>query len=223
MSNELKPDLSRTSSAAAGDPLPPNCELIEIHVSELRQLFNAIDPSPFRERDLDPQAEEFITDWAKEASPGATFGLAVYLDRPAGLANEPAELREAIHEFFRQRAGLERRRLRDLFRRGRTSLTIGVCALGVSVAGGNLAGSFLSNHVAQVLKESFLIGGWVAMWRPMEIFLYDWWPIRAEATLADRLSVMPVRISYTQDGRAEAWQRDWPARPLTQERFAANG
>jgi hypothetical protein len=40
---------------------------------------------------------------------------------------------------------------------------------------------------------------------------------------ADRLSVMPVRISYTQDGRADAWQRDWPARPLTQERFAANG
>jgi hypothetical protein len=49
------------------------------------------------------------------------------------------------------------------------------------------------------------------MWRPMEIFLYDWWPIRAEATLADRLSVMPVRISYKQDGRADAWQHDWPA------------
>ena len=223
MSNELRPDLSRTSSAAAGDPLPPNCELIEVHVSELRQLFNAIDPSPFRERDLDPRAEEFITDWAKEASPGARFGLAVYLDRPAGLANESAELREAIQEFFRQRAQLARRRLRELFRRGRTSLAIGVCALGVSVAGGNVVGSFLSNHVAQILKESLLIGGWVAMWRPMEIFLYDWWPIRAEATLADRLSVMPVRISYAQDGRADAWQWDWPARPASPERIAANG
>jgi hypothetical protein len=53
--------------------------------------------------------------------------------------------------------------------------------------------------------------GWVAMWRPMEIFLYDWWPIRAEATLADRLNVMPVRISYKQDGRVDAWQGDWPA------------
>ena len=37
----------------------------------------------------------------------------------------------------------------------------------------------------------------------MEIFLYDWWPIRAEATLADRLSVMPVRISYKQNARAD--------------------
>jgi hypothetical protein len=76
------------------------------------QLLNAIDPSRVRERDLDPDAEEFITDWAKEAAPSATFGLAVYLDRPAGLPNEPAELREATHGFLRHRAEPSRLRLR---------------------------------------------------------------------------------------------------------------
>jgi hypothetical protein len=180
-------------------------------VSELKQLFNAIDPSPFRERDLDPDAEEFIIDWAKEASPSATFGLVIYLDRPAGLPNEPDELREAIHEFFRHRAELSRRRLRELLRRGRTSLMIGVCALGVSLAAGNLVGGFFSDHIADIFKEGLLIGGWVAMWRPMEIFLYDWWPIRAEAALADKLGVMPVRISYKQDRSVDAWRWDWPA------------
>lgn len=212
MSDGLRSGLSSTTPlVAAGDPLPATCELIEVHVSELKQLFNAIDPSPFRERDLDPDAEEFITDWAKEASPGATFGLAVYLDRPAGLPNEPTELREAVHQFFRHRAELSRRRLRELFRRGRGSLAIGVFTLGLAVASGNLIVSIVNSHFADILKESLLIGGWVAMWRPMEIFLYDWWPIRAEATLADRLSVMPVRISYKQDGRTDAWQKDWPA------------
>jgi hypothetical protein len=206
-----RPRISSTSPVAAGDPIPANCELIEVHVSELKQLFNAIDPSPFRERDLDPNAEEFITDWAKEASPSAIFGLAVYLDRPAGLPNEAVELREAIHQFFRHRAELSRHRLRELLRRGRTSLVIGVCALGVSLAAGNLVASFVSNHIADIFKEGLLIGGWVAMWRPMEIFLYDWWPIRAEAALADRLSVMPVRISYKQDGGGDAWRWDWPA------------
>jgi hypothetical protein len=181
---------------SAGDVFPPNCELIEVHVAELNQLFNAIDPSPFRERDLDPAAEEFIVDWAKESSPTTTFGLAVYLDRPAGPPHELVELREAIHEFFRHRAELVRRRLRELLRRGRTSLIIGIAALGVSLAVGNLVGRFFSSHLAEILRESLLIGGWVAMWRPMEIYLYDWWPIRAEARLADRLSVMPVRISY---------------------------
>jgi hypothetical protein len=41
-----------------------------------------------------------------------------------------------------------------------------------------------------------VIGGWVAMWRPLEIFLYDWWPIQAERKLFDRLSIMPVRITF---------------------------
>ena len=200
-----------TSPSSAGDPLPANCELIEVHVSELKQLFNAIDPSPFRERDLDPNAEEFIAGWAREASPSATLALAVHLDRPAGPPNEPTELREAVHEFFRHRAELSRRRLQELFRRGRTSLAIGVCVLGVSLAAGNLVGRFFSNHIAEILKESLLIGGWVAMWKPMEIFLYDWWPIRTEAALADRLSLMGVRIWYNDDGSPDGWRRDWPA------------
>jgi hypothetical protein len=52
--------------ASAGDPIPPKCSVIEVHVGELKQLFNAIDPSPFRDKDLDPKAEEFIVGWAKE-------------------------------------------------------------------------------------------------------------------------------------------------------------
>jgi hypothetical protein len=50
---------------SAGDPIPPKCSVIEVHVGELKQLFNAIDPSPFRDKDLDPKAEEFIVGWAK--------------------------------------------------------------------------------------------------------------------------------------------------------------
>jgi hypothetical protein len=53
---------------SAGDPLPPKCRIIEVRVGELRQLFNAIDPSPFRERDLDPAAEDFIVSWGPQSS-----------------------------------------------------------------------------------------------------------------------------------------------------------
>lgn len=38
--------------------------------------------------------------------------------------------------------------------------------------------------------------GWVAMWRPLEVFLYQWWPIRADIRLFERLGRMPVRIEY---------------------------
>jgi hypothetical protein len=205
-------DSATAERHSAGDPIPSNCERIEIHVSELKQLFNAIDPSPFREKDLDVSAEEFIVSWAREAHRDARLALLVYLDRPAGVPEEPAILRDAIREFFSHRAQMTRRSLRRLLRLGRTSLAIGLVFLAVSIAVGDLlAGLFSGRRLGEILRESLLIGGWVAMWRPLEIFLYEWWPIRSEARLYDRLAAMPVRIAYTGDATSEAWRWDWPA------------
>ena len=204
-------DSAAHTPPSAGDPIPSNCQPIEVRVTELKQLFNAMDPAPFRQRDLDPDAEDFIVGWAREIPPDAPLALVVHLDRPAGLPEEPAILRDAIREFFNQRALVSRRRLRQLFRRGRTSLAIGVTFLAVSLLAGDLvARLFGGRRVGEIIRESLLIGGWVAMWRPMEVFLYDWWPIRADARLADRLSEMPVRISYRADASSDAWRSDWP-------------
>src|SRR5262245_12007752 len=196
---------------SAGDPIPPTCQRIEVHVDELKQLFNAMDPSPFRERDLDPDAEEFIVGWARELPRGAPLALVVYLDRPAGLPQESATLSDAAREFVGVRAQTTRRRLRQLFRVGRTSLVIGLIFLAACIAGGDvIAKGVADKRLGEILRESLLIGGWVAMWRPLEIFLYEWWPIRQEARLSDRLSAMPVRIVYKDETRPDAWRSDWP-------------
>ena len=199
--------------AAAGDPIPADCRRpIEVRVAELRQLFNAIDPSPFLERDLDPKAEEFIVDWSRDLPASAVLALVVHLERAPGPPDEAAALRDAVHQFFRQRALHARRRLRELFWRGRVSLAIALGFLALSLALGNLlAASLPWSHVAETLREGLLIVGWVAMWRPLEVFLYDWWPLRADARLFDRLGEMPVRIEYHAMSTDEAWRRDWPA------------
>ncbi len=213
---------------SAGDPLPSKCAVIEVHVAELKQLFNSIDPSPFRNRDLDPKAEEFIVAWAKEFGRDAHLALIVNLDRSAGLPDEAAGLREAIHEFFRQRALGQRRRLRDLLRVGRTSLVIGLVVLASAIAMGDfLAKLMKDSHIGEILRETLAIGGWVSMWRPLEIFLYDWWPILEEARLSDRLAAMPVRIRYLNAARPEAWKGDWPvispgSEPIPAEPHDAN-
>jgi hypothetical protein len=204
--------IPKTNQPSAGDPIPPKCSVIEVHVAELRQLFDAIDPSPFRDRDLDPKAEEFIVGWAKELPRDATLALVVDLDREAGLSDEAAVLRDAIHEFFRHRAQVYRQRLRELFRRGRTSLMIGLVVLASAIALGDfLARALKESRIGEIVRESLTIGGWVSMWRPLEVFLYDWWPIRNEARLSDRLAAMPVRIRYANATGPDAWKGDWPA------------
>ena len=201
----------------AGDAVPPNCALIEVRVGELKQLFNGLDPSPFREKDLDSNAEAFIVGWAREVPPEAPLGLTVHLDRPAGLPNEATLLGEAVREYFSHRSAASRQQLRQLLRVGRTSLLIGLACLTTSIVAGDLLARVLSGwQVADIVKESLLIGGWVAMWRPLEIFLYDWWPIRAEGRLFDRLAAMHVRIEYTTTQGPEKWRTDWPVVPAGQ-------
>ena len=203
-----------TGQASAGDTVPEPCQLMEVRVAELRQLFNAIDPSPFQKRDLDPRAEDFIVEWSKDFSAAAPLALIVHLERAPGKADEAIVLREAIHEFFGQRAAESRRKLRELFRRGRISFVIALAFLGACIGVGDALATFLEeNRLAGVLREGFLIGGWVAMWRPLEVFLYDWWPIRADARLFDRLSTMRVRIEYEDAASTDAWRGDWPAMP----------
>ncbi|MCU0811113.1 MAG: hypothetical protein MUE59_08775 [Thiobacillaceae bacterium] len=86
---------------------------------------------------------------------------------------------------------------RQPFRIGRISLLIGVAFLGVAVAAGEvLAALVREKGCAWLRKESLVIGGWVALWRPLEIFLYDWWP-RLATRLHDRPSEMDVRVLDT--------------------------
>ena len=33
------------------------------------------------------------------------------------------------------------------------------------------------SHARDILREGLVITGWVAMWRPLEVLLYDWWPL----------------------------------------------
>lgn len=49
---------------------------------------------------------------------------------------------------------------------------------------------------AEIADEGLYIVGWVAMWRPLEVFLYDWRPIRHRALYA-KLARIPVIVRPT--------------------------
>jgi hypothetical protein len=179
---------------AIGDSIPDNAELIEVHVTALRNFFNAIDPSPLVERDLDPRIEDFIVGWGRSAPREKLLALRVFIDEEP--ASEQAQsVPKAIRDYFAGQSASSHRKLRQLFSIGRTSLLIGIVALVVALTlGGLLETALHGTHLGAIIRETMSIGGWVAMWRPLEIFLYDWWPIRRERQLYDRLSRMPVQI-----------------------------
>jgi hypothetical protein len=171
----------------------PEPRRIELNLHEVNQLFNSMDPSPFVDKDLDHNAEQFIVNWAQEYGPREPVTLTIHLEH--WPESDPGPLMtEAVHNFFAYRAKLNGLEFRRLMEQGRTSLAIGL----VFLAGCLLIGRVLLGREAGpwagFLRESLTIAGWVAMWRPMQMYLHDWWPVRRRGRTYAKLSRMPVEV-----------------------------
>lgn len=168
--------------------------LIEVKLAELAQLFNSMDPSPFRERDLDRHAEEFIVSWAQEHPKEADLKLNIHLTRPhLGDVDPTPMVQQAVRHYFDYLAVLKWREFRLLMREGRTAMIIGVLF--------NIAcqvGAWLLPPAVEpwqsILREGLTVGGWVALWRPLEIYLYLWWPLLRQRRIYQKLALMEVQI-----------------------------
>ena len=178
-------------AAARGDGQPRR---IEIGLRDINQLFNTIDPSPFHEKDLDADAEEFIVSWAQEFSLRDPVVLVIHLNQmPDG--EHPAPLvAQAVQHYFAYRAKLTRLEFRRLMKDGRQSLMIGSAFLVTCLTGSELLGGHAPGAMLTVVRESLTIAGWVAMWKPMEIYLYEWWPVRRRGKIYEKMSHMQVEV-----------------------------
>jgi len=174
--------------AASVDPGPA---AIELRLHRLAQLFDSLDPSPFLDRDLDTDAEEFVVNWARELPAEAPLTLVLHVEEPTDEG--AASVGRAVRGYFAYRADMKRRELRELLVTGRRSLVVGLLFMGACLAASDALAD-VGRPSLIVLRESLVVAGWVAMWRPMEIFLYDWWPLVRSRRLLQRLAAMPVRL-----------------------------
>ncbi len=170
---------------------------ITIALHDLRQLFNLMDPSPFYEKDLDPEAADYIASWADEYHIREPLRLAFRLERATGTGDPQAIIESAVHTYFAARASGKRLEFRRLMREGQKSLLIGILFLGACVLAAQGLSHGAENALRTVFRESLLVAGWVAMWRPLQIYLYEWWPIRRRRRLYAKLATAPVSVQIS--------------------------
>ena len=107
-----------TFSLLFSAPSPKVEKTIEVNLEDLEQFFNTMDPSPFHEKDLDHDLEEFIVSWATEYSLHDPLRLVVYLqNRPPGT-DAQSVIERAVHNYFAYRTGLNQREFKAASSRG---------------------------------------------------------------------------------------------------------
>ena len=177
---------------------PSGPGVIDIRLRDLGQLFDALDPSPFAVQDLDPRVARYIVESYQELSPASATRIVFHVEQIPADRDAAATVASAVHEHFARQARLFDRELRSLLRRGLVSLVIGLAFLAaIIVIDAQIIRALGKEGLAPLLTQSLLILGWVAMWRPLEIFLYDWWPILGRRRLRERLSALPVSLEQS--------------------------
>ena len=167
---------------------------IEVRVEDISQLFHTLDPYPFRERDLDRDAEDFIVNWARDLPRSVSLRIVVYLSQSRLSQPLAQDIPVGISQHFAHRAEQAGFDLRETFRIGWRFLAIGLSVLTAAIFASQAIHVAAPPPLNRVFEESLIIFGWVANWRPAEIFLYDWWPLMRRKRLFQRLSVAPVEV-----------------------------
>lgn len=180
-----------------GDDMPRRRKgQIDLRVDDPQQLLDMLDPFPFRERGLDGEVDDYVREHALDVPPDASLAIIIHL--PSAQVEGPLSqsLPAVFRQHFQNQAERRSRELTRLFAEGRKALAIGVLVLGLCLlVGQSLVNLFPYSRLASVVMEGLVILGWVANWRPMEIFLFDWWPLVQERRLFDRLAKAPVTVT----------------------------
>jgi hypothetical protein len=204
--------MSDPAHARAGRPAPKDPGLIEISLHRLDQLFNSFDPSPFHERELDARAEAYLLAWAEDVPYKVPLRLRLHLAADgivalgdaAATQRIAADVSHAIDAHFTERARMARFELRRLFRIGRISLAIASAFFAICLIGARFLLGLQAGVYGQIGAESLTILAWVAMWRPLETYLYAWWPLRSRERNFLRMSRMTVEVFARNEATAAA-------------------
>ena len=165
---------------------------VELRLDRMSRLYNSLDPAPFHEKELDAAADDYIVGSAEDLG-GRAMRLVIMLPRSELARPEASHIAESIRNHFALRERVEHRRLRAEWKRGRLSLVIGLGFLVVCLFARELLVPS-AWAVSRVLAEGLLIAGWVALWGPIDVFLYGWWPIASKRRLLARLARIDVEL-----------------------------
>ncbi len=168
---------------------------IELKLQKASQLFHTLDPSPFRESDLDQEAEEYIVNWALELPKTSPIEIIIHLPWDEFSQSSASDLAGAIKGYFAHRADAMSSEMRELFKTGRLAALVALIVLSFCLVLAWIIGSTLKEGpLSQILQESFVIFGWVAIWHPSNVFLYSWPPLARRRKLLRRLAEATVTV-----------------------------
>ena len=126
---------------------------IDIRLRTADQLFDGRDPAPFRERDLDEDAVEYVLGAFQELPPKDRVKIVLWLAAESAPAISTETIVEAVHSHFAYEIDRLQRRIREHVRQGQLALGMGLAFLTMFLTLAELTSLMPPGTFQQILRE----------------------------------------------------------------------
>ena len=142
---------------------------------------------------LNDEVEEFIVQEAENLPVKNNITLLIRATGPPAILDD--KIAAMVHAHFAYCRSKTEKQLKDILKLGWRSLFIACIFLIAMFFITRALGSFLpEGGFLTMLSELFIILGWVALWRPADLLLYEWRPFKRKARLYAKLSECDVQV-----------------------------
>jgi hypothetical protein len=180
--------MKRRRASGASHPV----STVSVRLKRLGQLFNSLDPSPFRDRDLDKEAAEFIETEFRDKP--RDHGWVLNLTALDGESFSEHDVQEAVRHYYQRSVESMRQRTAERYRIGRLALALGLGVFLACMFGRQLLHDTVAGGGPSVLDEGLIVLAWIALWLPIEHFVYDIAPLIRERRFLERLVRLRVHV-----------------------------
>lgn len=175
----------------------PAMHSVRLELGSLGELFAepAFDP-------LGGHAEEVpgLDRLANQLRPLPRAPVSTRLSLPAGerAPDLEARCRGALRAVLDRRIERNRNDARSLRKEGYATLWRGLVFLALCLLGSRVMGevTLLPGFVERFIDEGLVIAGWVALWYPLDVLLYQRWPLARERRLYESLRDMRLEFEF---------------------------
>ena len=173
-----------------------NSYIIDIRVNNYRDLFNDLDPSPLRKRDLDQDFIAYLDEASADIPLKYSLDLEIHCSLPGELKEREERIRMGVYTYYQSLLLNVHRRIFLTFRKSVLYLAVGALFLFVSFF---LSRRLTEGYVDRVLIEGTNIGGWVFIWEALASLAFTLSRLRKEKKRISRLLDGEIRFRYGEE------------------------
>jgi hypothetical protein len=168
-----------------------NSYIVEVKLKTYSDIFNDLDPSPIKKRDLDQDFISYMDDSFEYLPLNCKVELHFYIPEKHEDIEKEKRIRTGIKTYYDFMMLFVLKQIKKLRKEVGIFIIISVFSLFTSFF---LSSTVETNYFYKIIIEGFNIGGWVFLWEAINILIFKIRKLKDEIIRYERISTTPINF-----------------------------